>query len=233
METKLLSVQDLGYKRHNRIHALRHRQIRGKSSYTIAREFSQNLQLMEHDILKFFGLLTRSKKERILRYRATNGTIKYQEIDFIAESDNGLKFCELKLKSQFKQKMNNKESGRYQLHSTTQAAQPKYMINGALSICVDMEYLYEGTNSNQNTHYSSISELKDHLEKRNVEELIWLNIKDILDIGLSNGWLSKYRICELRESHQIMHNPMLDMPPAHIIPQNTPFALLRQNMLSM
>ncbi|MDN3616766.1 hypothetical protein ACFFUS_10520 [Vibrio gallaecicus] len=117
METQLISVNDLGYMRHNRAYANRYRHTRRNQGVdTVAREFHKQLMLVERDITQWFTRLINSKNERILRYKSSNGMLKYQEIDFIAENEFGLKFCELKL-------------------------------NGSLAICIDMTFLYTGLES--------------------------------------------------------------------------------------
>lgn len=141
METQLISVNDLGFMRHNRIHAKRYRSARRNQAVnTIAREFHRQLMLIERDITQWFGRLVNSKSERILRYKSFNGTLKYQEIDFIAENEFGLKFCELKLKERFNEVLSERSSGIAQLNTTMKAASSVYQLNGSLAICIDMTF---------------------------------------------------------------------------------------------
>lgn len=232
METQLISTQDLGYLRHNRAYANRHRNER--RSHVVnpaAREFHKLLALLERDLIGWFGRLTNSKHERILRYKSSQGVFKYQEIDFIAENDDGLKFCELKLKTAFKPNMTDKESGYAQLNTTMEVASTSYALNGSLAICVDMEFLYTGK-SVESTNYTSIEDLKVYLKASGKHELVWLDVQEILTLALSEGWFTYDRIDELREVYEMLNNPMSMLPESNVIPLNTPFAMLRTHVLA-
>ncbi|MGC9491518.1 hypothetical protein [Vibrio genomosp. F10] len=93
MKTQLISVDDLGYKKHNRSYSQRYRMHQHKKDTDpIARDYYRQLAWFEHDILAWFERLTDHHKERVLRYKASSTHIKYQEIDFIATSELGFSF---------------------------------------------------------------------------------------------------------------------------------------------
>ncbi len=227
METQLVSVRDLGYMRHNRGYANRYRHARRNQRVdTLARDFQKHLRLVERELVGWFSRLTNAKSERILRYKSSQGILKYQEIDFIAESELGLKFCELKLKKKFSASLSDKESGLNQLRTTTKVASSKYNLNGSLAICIDMSFLYEGKSS-ECENFVLVEELGDYFKRNGGDELIWVNIKDILPIALMEGWLTQESVDELRDTYKTMNNPMSILPEANTIPLNTPFANLR------
>lgn len=231
METKLLPVYDLGYKKHARSYANRSRYLRNKKGVDeIARDFQHQLRIFEKNILNWFSQLTDSKAERILRYKTDPGVLKYQEIDFIAQdkTDN-LTFCELKLKSHYKSSMNQKESGLYQLTTTTQVAKSQYNIRGSLAICIDMSFLYEGNTTDQDGNYILIEDLPQYF-KADSEKVIWINIKDVLAVGLVEGWIVQEEVTELVEAYLLVKNPFLYLPDEIPIPTNNPFSTLRHKM---
>lgn len=234
METQLIAVNDLGYMRHNRAHANRYRHSnRSKRIDSVAREFQKLLMLLERDVIAWFGRLTTSKSERVLRYKSEQGVLKYQEIDFIAESRHGLKFCELKFKDKYSESLSQRASGLAQLATTTTVAKSSYELNGSLAICVDMTFLYKGEPS-KGQGFSSLHELPLHLEsvstignsREHVRGHIWLDIKDILSVALSEGWMTVGRMNEFREVYETLNNPMARMPQPHQIPLNSPFSAL-------
>lgn len=232
METQLISVQDLGYMRHNRMHANRYRNARRTRSVdAVAREFQKLLMLVERDITEWFGRLANAKSERILRYKSKNGALKYQEIDFIAESEYGLKFCELKLKETYKESLNNRSSGVAQLKTTTEAASSVYPLNGSLAICIDMTFLYTGEES-KGQGFAEIDNLPDYFQQKGEDEHIWLNVKDVLPVALREGWFTQNRIEEIREVYEMIHNPMSMLPEVQQIPLNNPFAQLQAFQLA-
>ena len=227
METRLISVNDLGYMRHNRIHANRYRYARrDKAVDTVAREFHKQLMLVERDLTQWFSQLVSSKSERILRYKSSNGVLKYQEIDFIAENEFGLKFCELKFKERFSEVLSERSSGIAQLKATTEAASSVYELNGSLAICIDMSFLYTGKDS-EGQNFTNVAELPDHFKREGEGEYIWLDIKDVLVVALREGWFTQERVEEIRELYEMMYNPMAMMPKVHQIPLNSPFAQLQ------
>lgn len=233
METQLLSVQDLGYKRRNRHYANCYRSARRNHAIdTLARDFFRELVLLEHDITAWFSRLTQAKEERILRYRANNGILKYQEIDFIAESENGLKFCELKLKSVYKDEMSEKSCGIKQLKTTTRFADSRYCLNGSLAICVDMSSVYGAENDKVGKNYCSLIDLANEFVQHSENKLIWLNFEDIAECALTEGWLTEERITDLEESYRVMKKPMEYIPEINTIPLNNPFSELRHQLLA-
>lgn len=227
METRLISVNDLGYMRHNRIHANRYRYARrDKAVDTVAREFHKQLMLVERDLTQWFSQLVNSKSERILRYKSSNGVLKYQEIDFIAENEFGLKFCELKFKERFSEVLSERSSGIAQLKATTEAASSVYELNGSLAICIDMSFLYTGKDS-EGQNFTNVAALSECFKRKDECEHIWLDIKDVLVVVLREGWCTHERIEEIRELYEMMNNPMSVMPETHEIPLNNPFAQLQ------
>ncbi|MBE8127750.1 hypothetical protein [Photobacterium damselae] len=232
METQLLSVQYLGYKRHSRHYANYYRSSRRHYTVdTLARDFFRELVLLEHDITTWFSRLTQAKEERILRYRDKNGVLKYQEIDFISESENGLKFCELKLKSVYKDEMSEKSCGIKQLKTTIQVAVPRYHLNGSLAICVDMSSVYEIENDKLGKNYCSLKDLENEFEQNSGNKLIWLNFEDITECAFTEGWLTEERITDLQEAYRMMKNPMEYIPEINSIPLNKPFCDLKHQLL--
>lgn len=227
METQLLLPNDLGYIRYCSIKANRRRQgQRTESIDTLAREQHKQLMTLERVIIEWFGRLTPSKNERILRYKSSNGVLKYQEIDFIAESSAGLKFCELKLKQKFKTKLNDKSSGLAQLAVTTGVAEPIYPLHGSLAINIDMSYLYTGASSS-GAGFTKVSEFREHFKSDVVGEHIWLDIEEILPILLAEGWITSSQITDIREVYELMQNPMNITFGSEEIPLNNPFGMLR------
>lgn len=227
METQLISVNDLGYMRHNRAYANRYRHSRRNQGVdTLARDFYKHLMLVERDITCWFSRLVNSKSERILRYKSSNGALKYQEIDFIAENEFGLKFCELKLKERFSETLSERSSGIAQLKATTEAASSVYELNGSLAICIDMSFIYTGEDR-VGRNFTNVAELPDHFEREGEGEYIWLDIKDVLVVALREGWFTQERVEEIRELYEMMYNPMAMMPKVHQIPLNSPFAQLQ------
>lgn len=227
METRLLLPNDPGYIRHCSIKANRRRHgQRTERIDTLAREQHKQLMMLEHVIIEWFSRLTPSKNERVLRYKSSNGVLKYREIDFIAESSAGLKFCELKLKQKFKAVLSDKASGLAQLTVTTEAATPIYSLNGSLAINIDMTYLYTGESS-LGTGFTKVSELRKYFQSDSVGEHIWLDIEDIFPIALAEGWITQEMITDVREVYELIQNPMDVILGFGEIPVNNPFAMLR------
>ncbi|MFS1460783.1 hypothetical protein BCU40_006075 [Vibrio lentus] len=231
METQLISVNDLGYMRHNRAYANRYRHTRRNQGVdTVAREFHKQLMLVERDITQWFARLINSKNERILRYKSSNGMLKYQEIDFIAENEFGLKFCELKLKERFKESLSERSSGIAQLNTTMKVASSVYQLNGSLAICIDMTFLYTGLES-EGRNFTDVAVLPNYFQQKGENNYIWLDIKDVLSVALQEGLFTSERIEEIRELHEVMNNPLEMLPEVYEIPLNNPFSQLQATHL--
>lgn len=101
-------------------------------------------RLWEKSLKKIIGLSIKEYPNKILRFNHERGIVSYRELDFIAEIDKTLLFCEIKMcKSYNKRRKNLVYDAWKQVSKSSNIACQNYSLLRPLVIIVDMSFVLE------------------------------------------------------------------------------------------
>jgi len=109
----------------------------------LARELMKEYEIWESLVRMILGRHIKQVTKRILKYPDPYGKYHYREIDFIAEANGSLSFCEIKHKNYCG--LNNNltdplKKARVQVEKSHRIAKEKYQLFDPLVVAVDMSY---------------------------------------------------------------------------------------------
>jgi len=218
---ELVEVDDLGYRAWARQKATVKKSLQSSATQTnpklqsLNREINNQHMLWEGALRKLLNLHFSEHTKRILKFRSQQGMISYREIDYIAEMDNSLLFCEIKSKTiaTGRNVAASYKSGWKQVRTSHAIAKQKYSLLRPLLIIVDMSFVFgvDYSEEGKRPDYLSFSEFIDQFENLNVFasdnyfykgdpiSLFWLNSKNIFEIAKENNILADPDLIRFRD----------------------------------
>jgi len=218
---ELVEVDDRGYRAWARQNATVRRNLQSSATQTdpklqsLDRDINNQHMLWEGALRKLLNLHFSEHTKRILKFRSQEGMISYREIDYIAEMDNSLLFCEIKSKTiaTGRKVEASYKSGWKQVCTSHAIAKQKYSLLCPLLIIVDMSFVFgvEYSQYEKRPDYLSFSESIDQFKDLNVFasdnyfykgdpiSLFWLNSKDIFKIAKENNILTDSDVVRFRD----------------------------------
>jgi hypothetical protein len=169
-------------------------------------------------------------QNRILKYSSQADGVRYREIDFIAQpSENEFIFCELKLKSRYKDILSSSESGWAQLNKSITIASKRYDVQGGVAVCVDMSPIYGTGTEETRKHYSNLNHLLSEFKNpSNQKKVIWLDGREIVEMAIDFNLLTCMEVTDMQQLFRENSAPLSVLEPMLIERPSSPFEVLRQ-----
>ncbi len=194
---------------------------KNKTKDPFEQDYNKALLKWESVALEILSGLCTVNTKRILKYSSKSSGTQYREIDLISQQDNfSLVFCELKLKSTFKEKQSNKRSGWHQLIKSIEIASTDYNVIGGVAINIDLSEIY-GIKSQNNapTSYSNIQEVSRLLKCPGEEKhVVWLDGNEFFNTAVQLGLLKSHDLEMMGQLYREYKNPLstIDNLSTHI-----------------
>ena len=227
---ELVSVNDTEYKnwcrKYARIYRAEHSQGRLPNEEVNYQSLIQNeYDLWERSLRTIMGSSVKEHPNRILKFNSERGIISYRELDFVAEVDQSILFCEIKLSNVSEPIKQRKKiiSAWKQVRKSHNIACHSLSLLPPLVIMVDMSFVFE-TDYNKNNRpqeFESTKNLKyvfNNLNKYSFKELnyknnsvkfLLLDSYDVFDEILSKEILKQDDLIRFRNIHQKIENEKL------------------------
>lgn len=228
---ELVKTKNCAYISNNRRFKLQTDRVRKvRKVDPFAASFNKALLNWENVILTLFSKMTPKYQNRILKYSSQEDGVRYREIDFIAESnENEFVFCELKLKSRYKDSLSSSESGWAQLNKSITIASKRYDVQGGVAVCVDMSPIYGTDNEGADTHYSNLNHLLSEFKKPSKQkQVIWLDGRKIVEMAIDFNLLTHMDVIDMAQLFKENAAPLSVLEPVLIQRTLSPFEVLRQ-----
>ena len=194
-------------------------------------------RLWENSLQKIMGSYIKEHTNRILRFSSERRITSYRELDFIAEIDKSLLFCELKFRKHHETTKSSKISAAWkQVSKTHSIACHNYALLRPLFIFIDMSFVFEidYKNDKRPINSESIKNLEYIFNKieKHVPNFIWFDSYEIFKEALDKKVLKHEDLIRFRSIYKDSENEKLresdSFSSEYKIDVSNPFSVLRK-----